>query len=35
MDEPLKAFLARQKAAKSWPTVGLQFLTVLDPPALP
>lgn len=33
MDEPLKAFLERQKAARSWPTVGFNFLRVKVPPA--
>ena len=33
MDEPLANFVGRQKAAKSWPTVGFQFLRATFPPS--
>ena len=32
VDEPLAAFVARQKAAKAWPTVGFHFMKPTVPP---
>jgi len=32
VDEPLAAFVTRQKNAKTWPTVGFQFLRATVPP---
>lgn len=33
MDEPLADFVKRQGAARKWPTVGLQFLRIHQPPS--